>query len=74
LFGESTGRVIAAAADPEPILALAAKHGIAARRIGATGGDRLRIGSPGREPWIDEPVAALHAIWQSAIPRRLREG
>jgi phosphoribosylformylglycinamidine synthase subunit PurL len=73
LFGESTGRVIAAAADAEPILALAARHGVSARRIGTTGGDRLQIASPGREPWIDEPVGALHAVWQGAIPRRLRE-
>jgi len=74
LFGESTGRVIAATRDPDHLLALAAHHRVPARQVGTTGGDRLRIGMPGEEPWIDEPVRELHALWQSAIPRRLREG
>jgi phosphoribosylformylglycinamidine synthase len=74
VFGESTGRVIATTADVRRLLALAASHGVPARAIGVTGGDRLSIGPPGARPWIDEPVDALHAIWQGAIPRRLREG
>jgi phosphoribosylformylglycinamidine synthase len=74
VFGESTGRVIAATPDAARLLALAASHGVPARQIGTTGGDRLRIGPPGARPWIDESVDALHAIWQGAIPRRLREG
>jgi phosphoribosylformylglycinamidine synthase len=74
VFGESTGRVIAATSDAPRLLALAASHGVAARQIGAIGGDRLVIGPPGARPWIDEPVEGLHAIWQGAIPRRLREG
>jgi phosphoribosylformylglycinamidine synthase subunit PurL len=74
VFGESTGRVIAATSDAPRLLALAASHGIKACRVGTTGGDRLRIGPPGVRPWIDEPVEALHAIWQGAIPRRMREG
>jgi phosphoribosylformylglycinamidine synthase len=73
VFGESTGRVIAATSDAPRLLALAASFAIPAREIGTTGGDRLTIGPPGERPWIDEPVDALHAIWQSAIPRRLRE-
>src|SRR5688572_21001169 len=74
VFGESTGRVIAATADANALLALAARHEIPARRIGATGGDRLVIGPTGARSWIDESVDELHAIWSSAIPRRLREG
>jgi phosphoribosylformylglycinamidine synthase subunit PurL len=74
VFGESTGRVIATTADGPRLLALAASHGVPARQIGITGGDRLRIGPPGARPWIDESVDALHALWSSAIPRRLREG
>jgi phosphoribosylformylglycinamidine synthase len=74
LFGESTGRVVATTSDAPRLLALAACHRVPAREIGTTGGDRLAIGSPGRTAWIDEPVDALHALWQSAIPRRLREG
>jgi phosphoribosylformylglycinamidine synthase subunit PurL len=74
VFGESTGRVITATRAAPRLLELAASRGVPARQIGTTGGDRLSIGPPGARPWIDEPVAALHALWQSAIPRRLREG
>ena len=44
LFGESTGRVIAASATPDALLGLAAEHGVPARAIGETGGDRLVVG------------------------------
>ena len=74
VFGESTGRVIATTEDAKALLALAERHGIKACRIGTTGADRLVIGPPGARPWIDEPVDVLHALWSSAIPRRLREG
>jgi phosphoribosylformylglycinamidine (FGAM) synthase-like enzyme len=74
VFGESTGRAIASTADAALLIALAARHRVPARAIGTTGGDRLSIGPPGERPWIDEPVEGLHTIWQSAIPRRLREG
>jgi phosphoribosylformylglycinamidine synthase len=73
LFGESTGRVIASSADPERLLALAARHGVPARRIGETGGAQLRIAPAHGEAWIDAPVAELHARWSRAIPRRLGE-
>jgi phosphoribosylformylglycinamidine synthase len=71
LFGESTGRVIVASADPQPLLALAARHGVPARRIGVTGGARLRIAPPGGDAWVDAPVAELHDRWANAIARRL---
>jgi phosphoribosylformylglycinamidine synthase len=71
LFGESTGRVIATTADPEALLELAAAKAVPARRIGETGGERLRIGPPAGEPWIDAEVARLRSVWQRAIPRRL---
>jgi phosphoribosylformylglycinamidine synthase subunit PurL len=74
VFGESTGRVVAATADAKQLFALAAQHGVPARQIGTTGGERLAIGPAGARPWIDESVDSLHAIWSSAIPRRLREG
>jgi phosphoribosylformylglycinamidine synthase len=73
LFGESTGRVIASTADPERLLALAARHGVPARGIGETGGAGLRIAKPGGEAWIEAPVAELHSRWANAIPRRLGE-
>jgi phosphoribosylformylglycinamidine synthase len=71
LFGETTGRVIAVTGDAPGLLARASEHGVPAREIGATGGDRLCIGPPGAPSWIDEPLEALQAIWEQAIPRRL---
>ncbi len=73
LFGESTGRVIVSSAAPERLQALAAECGVPARRIGSTGGDRLRIAPGAGDPWIDARVAALRACWANAIPRRLEE-
>jgi phosphoribosylformylglycinamidine synthase len=71
LFGESTGRVIAASERAEALLAAAGEAGVPARRIGRTGGERLVIGPPGGEPWIDAGVAELREIWARALPRRL---
>jgi phosphoribosylformylglycinamidine synthase len=74
LFGESAGRVIVAAPDAGPLLAAAREEGVPARVVGRTGGTRLRIAGAGGAAWIDEPVAALRAIFERAIPRRLGEG
>ena len=71
LFGESTGRVIAASADPDSLLVLAQERAVPARRIGETGGGRLRVAPPGGEPWIDADVAHLREVWERALPRRL---
>ncbi|MBW2399265.1 MAG: phosphoribosylformylglycinamidine synthase subunit PurL [Deltaproteobacteria bacterium] len=71
LFGESTGRVITTTRQPDALLALAAEHGVPARRIGSTGGDGLRIAAASGEPWIDTAVAQLRAVWENGIPRRL---
>jgi phosphoribosylformylglycinamidine synthase len=71
LFGESTGRVIAATAAIERLLELAREHGVPARRIGCTGGDRLRIGPEAGEIWIDAALERLHHVWTNALPRRI---
>jgi phosphoribosylformylglycinamidine synthase len=71
LFGESTGRVIAATARADALLAAAREAGVPARRIGRTGGERLRIAAPGAAPWIDTEVAELASIFARALPRRL---
>ncbi len=71
LFGESTARVVTTSSDPDGLLVAAAEAGVPARRIGETGGERLVVGRPGGEPWIDTPVADLHRIWARALPRRL---
>jgi phosphoribosylformylglycinamidine synthase II len=74
LFGESTGRVVVGTPDAGPLLELARRMKVPARAIGRTGGSRLRIGTGAGAPWIDEPVAALRAIFERAIPRRLAAG
>ncbi len=71
LFGESTGRVLVATAAADALLARAAAAGVSAKRIGETGGDRLRIVARGGAAWIDGDVAQLAAIWEQGIPRRL---
>jgi phosphoribosylformylglycinamidine synthase len=71
LFGETPGRVVAATAETEALLALAAERGVPALRIGETGGDRLVVGPPKGGSWIDASLEHLHALWSRAIPRRL---
>jgi phosphoribosylformylglycinamidine synthase len=73
LFGESTGRVIAATSDVKALSELAKQFGVPAACIGETGGDRLAIGPLEDEPWLDVEVASLHERWRGAIPRRLGE-
>jgi phosphoribosylformylglycinamidine synthase len=74
LFGESTGRVVVATADPEALLARAHSAGVPARRIGETGGPRLVIGPAGDgAPWIDAELGRLAALFERALPRRLEE-
>ncbi len=73
LFGESTGRVIAATADSDALLSAAQAAAVPARRIGTTGGDRLRIARAGEGAWIDASVQTLHGIWARALPRRLSD-
>jgi phosphoribosylformylglycinamidine synthase len=71
LFGESTGRVLAASEAPDALLARARAAGVPAARIGETGGDRLVIAAEGGGEWIDRPVAELHEAWSGGLPRRL---
>jgi phosphoribosylformylglycinamidine synthase len=71
LFGESSGRVLVATSQPEALLAAAAAARVPARRIGETGGARLRIGPPRGDAWIDADLAELDEIWRGAIPRRM---
>ncbi len=73
LFGESTGRVLAATSDPAGLLAIAGRESVPARAIGATGGEELRIARDCGEVLIAANVARLHEIWSRALPRRLEE-
>jgi hypothetical protein len=44
---------------------------VPARRIGRTGGERLRIGRAAGGTWIDAGLERLHHIWSDALPRRI---
>jgi hypothetical protein len=68
LFGESAGCVVAscAAGDADALCALAAGYGVRARRIGETGGDRIRI-----EPGIDVALGDARAVWSRVLPEAL---
>jgi len=68
LFGEAQGRVVVSTADPDGVIATAAKHGVPARRIGtvrATSGALvMRVGSRS----FSAPLARLAAAYHDAIP------
>jgi phosphoribosylformylglycinamidine synthase subunit PurL len=86
LFGEGPGRVIVTlnAARWREVAGLAAEHGLGFRRLGETGGDRLRIrlvgeGATGAAEErgagiadaLDEPLAILRDAWERGLPRAL---
>lgn len=68
LFGEAQGRVIVSTADPERVLAIAASHGVPARRIGtvAPAADGLIVTGGDRAVSVDVP--ALAAAYHDTLP------
>ena len=70
LFSESASRVVVsvAAADEAALLARAADAGVPARRIGTTGGDRIRI-SVGGTSSIDVGVSDAERVWSTSIEK-----
>jgi phosphoribosylformylglycinamidine synthase subunit PurL len=88
LFGEAPGRVVATVApgSAEALAVLAVLHGVPIRRLGETGGDRLRIRLAGEGATgaaeergagvadaLDEPLTALRDAWERGLPRALGE-
>ena len=69
LFSESQGRAIVAcpAAALDRVLRAAEEAGVPAREIGEVGGDVLEVRSAGET--FKAPVAGLHEIWSTALPR-----
>jgi phosphoribosylformylglycinamidine synthase len=69
LFGEAQGRVVLSTSLPDTVLAIAAKHGVPARRIGtvksATEPFRITVGATR----IEGPIARLDEAFHDAIPR-----
>jgi phosphoribosylformylglycinamidine (FGAM) synthase-like enzyme len=68
LFGEAQGRVVVSTADPDGVIATAAKHGVPARRIGTVRATSsalvMRVGSRS----FSAPLARLAAAYHDAIP------
>jgi phosphoribosylformylglycinamidine synthase len=71
LFSETQGRALVACAPAalDRVLQAAEEAGVPAREIGETGGDELVVKSGGES--LSAPVARLHAIWATALPRAL---
>ena len=67
LFGEAGARAVVsvAAESADGLRPIANERGLAASKIGAVGGDRLRIGA------IDLPLSAASDAWNSALPNLL---
>jgi phosphoribosylformylglycinamidine synthase len=64
LFAEDQGRAVVSCRPDltSRVLDLAARHGVDARAIGSTGGDRFRLND-----LVDEDVARLKAIWEAGF-------
>jgi phosphoribosylformylglycinamidine synthase len=64
LFSEDQGRAVVTCAptDEAALLEAARQHGVAARVVGWTGGDRLRLGRA-----IDASVAELRSAWEASL-------
>jgi phosphoribosylformylglycinamidine synthase subunit PurL len=71
LFSETQGRAIVAVrpAALDAVLEAAREAGVPAAEVGGVGGDALQIRAGGDE--IQAPVAELHEIWSTALPRAL---
>lgn len=69
LFSETQSRILlsTSADKAEALLALAAKHGVPAAKIGTTGGERLVVNVNGKEA-INASIQEVKAAWKDAIP------
>jgi phosphoribosylformylglycinamidine (FGAM) synthase-like enzyme len=70
LFSESASRVVVSVAPHAEVelLELAARHNVPVRRIGTVRGARLQVSIGGRSV-IDEPLADIERMWNTAIER-----
>ncbi|MEZ5354273.1 MAG: phosphoribosylformylglycinamidine synthase subunit PurL [Bryobacteraceae bacterium] len=70
LFHEGPSRILIATADPDAVLAIAARHGVEAVTIGETAAGRITIGCNGHT-LIDCDLEPLRERWERALPDRL---
>ncbi len=68
LFGEGPTRIVLSVepSQVDRVLAAASAAGVAAKRIGVTGGDRLVI-TRGAVVLVDAPIASLHAAREACL-------
>ena len=64
LFSESASRAVVATADPDAVLALAARHGVPASVVGRVGGAAVVV--PGL---FEVAIEDLREAWESTLPR-----
>jgi len=71
LFGEAQGRIVVSTAQAEAVLAIAARHGVPARVIGAVteAAAGLRIATA--TGTLDAPITRLSEAYHEAIPRAM---
>jgi phosphoribosylformylglycinamidine synthase len=69
LFSESQSRILLSTSEgkAQDLLALAAQHGVPAKQIGTTGGDKLVINVNGTEA-VNASIQEVKAAWKDAIP------
>lgn len=69
LFSESQSRILLSASKDhvEALLALAVEHGVPAKQIGTTGGEKLVISVNGTEA-VNASIQEVKAAWKDAIP------
>jgi len=71
LFHEGPSRILISTGQPEPVEAVAARHGVEVLHIGRTRRGRLRIRLRGRL-LVDCPIEDLRRPWRSALESQLR--
>ena len=71
LFGEAASIVVLSAREQDvpELMSRAATSGVPCRRVGTTGGDRLRVRVDGHAA-IDVSVRDAEHVWATAIERR----
>ena len=69
LFGEAQGRVILSTPDPDAVLAIAARHGVPASRIGEVTAASKPFRLAFHDSTLSVAVSALSDAYHEAIPR-----
>ena len=71
LFHEGPSRILISTAAPDAVTEIAARHGVAAPRIGITMHEALAIGNRG-EMLLTVPIESLKAAYEGSLAEKLR--